>query len=140
MRQDLDDGGGDHHHIQAQVKDHKNDGDAYRLLETTEENGGQECQEDQGDRNILALQPGRHHRVLDEVGRGIRRGKSHGDHEVRGGKAEQHQHQQFASPAWKQTLEHGDGALAAGTFPCHAPVDRKRAEQGNGNQDDGGQR
>ena len=71
---------------------------------------------------------------------GVRGGQRHGDQEVGGGEAEQHQHEQLAQPLGQQPLQHRDGTLAAEALPGHPAVHRQRAEQGQQHQHDGGQR
>ncbi|CAH0324841.1 hypothetical protein SRABI128_05059 [Microbacterium sp. Bi128] len=138
--QDLDDRCDDHDDVQPEVNAHQDDGDADRLLETAQEHGGEQGQEDQRDRDVLALDPVGGERVLDRVRCCVRSGERHGDHEVGGGETQQHQDEQFPAPPRQQPLQHGDGPFAARTFAGHPAVHRQCAQQGHGDQDQGGQR
>ena len=76
-------------------------------------------------------------RVLDGMLGGVGRGQGHRDHEVRGGKPEQHQHQRFALPARQKVLEQGDRSLPGKAAPSHLCVDRQRAKQRDQHENDG---
>ena len=140
MGKALEDRGGDHDHVQAQVDCNQGDGDADGLLEAAQEHRGQQCQQEQRDENVLSLHPARGKRVVDGVGRGVGGGQRHGDHEVCGGEPQQDQDQELPAPARQQPLKHGDGSLAAMAFAGNPAVDRERAEQGDGHQHQRGQR
>jgi hypothetical protein len=85
-------------------------------------------------------EPGRHERVLDDVGGGVGRGKGDGDDEVRQGEPEQHQHEDLASPARQQLFEHGDAALAVRAALGNLTIDGQGHREGNRHQDQGGDR
>ena len=126
--------------FRPEVNAHQDDGDADRLLETAQEHGGEQGQQEQRDRDVLALHPGGGERVLDRVRGRVRGGERHGDHEVGGREPQQHQDEEFPAPTRQQPLQHGDGPLAAVAFAGHPAVDRQCAQQGHGDQDQGGQR
>ena len=79
-------------------------------------------------------------RVLDRVLGSVGRGQRHRDDEVRGRKTKQDEHQQLATPAREQVLEHGDRALPRVAAPGYLGVDRQRAEQRDEHENDGGDR
>ena len=140
LAEDLEDRRDDHDDVQPEVEPHEDDGDADRLLEAAQEHRGEHGQQDQRHRDVLALHPVGGEGVLDGVGGGVGGGERHGDHEVSGGEAEQHQDQEFPAPARQQPLQHGDGPFTARAFAGNPAVHRQRAQQGHGDQDQGGQR
>ena len=80
-----------HHGVEAEVKDDKNDGDSDRFLEAAQEHGCQQCQEEEGDGDVLSLKPAGSDGVLDQVCAGVGSREGHGDHEVSGSKSQKDQ-------------------------------------------------
>jgi hypothetical protein len=95
-----------------------------RLSEPFEEHGAEQGQQDQGDRDLVALELVSNAWVLHDVGGGIRGGQRHRDEEVGGGEAEQDQDEQLSSPKREQPLKHGDRPCAVRALLRHAAIDR----------------
>ncbi len=128
-------GNGSDHHVERQVKSDEHDGDADGLLKSFQKNGTKDGEQDEGDGH-LAAHPGRREGVLHDVRGGIGGGERHGDHEIRGGKAEQDQDEDLAAPFWEEALQHADAALAVGAGLGDARIDGQGAEQGDEDEDE----
>ncbi len=136
---DVPDRHDDHHDVEREVDGDEHDGDADRLPETTQEHGSEQCDEHEGDQDLVAVEPGGSEGVLDGVSRGIRRREGDGDHEVGRREAQQHQHEQFAGPPRQQLLEHRDRSGALEALPRDATIDGQRPEQREQHEHDGGE-
>ena len=68
-------------------------------------------------------------RIFEHVRGGVGGRKRDGDDKISGDKTEQHEHEQLAFPARKQSFEHRDRAFAFGAFGRDFAVDRQRAEE-----------
>lgn len=129
----------DHDHgIEREVDRHQGHRDTDRLQETLEEDRAEQRHENQRDQHLLAVQGVGQMRVLDQVGRSVRRGQGDGDEEVSRGEAEQGQDEQLPLPEGQQPLQHRDRALAVRALLSHPAVDGQGARQGDDHQHDGG--
>ena len=128
------------HHVECQVGCRRADGDADRLAEALEEHRAQGGEQHQRDPQVRAVQQRRGEGVLHDVRGGVGGRQGHGDHEVGGGEAQQHQHQELPGPPGQQPLQHGDRALAVRALLGDPAVDGQRAEEGQRDQHEGGER
>lgn len=125
--------------IQGQVDRDQSDGEGDGLGEAAQEDRRERAEQDERDDDLPARHPVRHKWILDEVSTRVGRRQRHRDEEVGGREPEEHEYEDLAAPLGQQVFEHRDGALTAGGFAGHVPVDGERAEQGQCDEDDGGQ-
>src|SRR5580704_2583344 len=86
--------------IEREIDTHQNDSNIDRFFKTLEKDSSQDGKQDKSDAH-LALQPMRGERIVNKMGRRVRRGESHGDDEVGGGESEQNEHNYLAGPSRK---------------------------------------
>ena len=125
----------DYDQVQREVRADDAHGQPDRLTKAFEEHTRQQPQQHEGHPDLMVEDVGEE-RIADDVRRGVGCRERDGDHEVGGGKPEQHQHERLAAPPRQQLFEHRDAALPVRTVPRHAPVDRQRAEQREEDQDE----
>jgi hypothetical protein len=127
----------DHDKVEGQVDGDEPDRDADGLGEALEEDPAQQRDQEQRDRDLLAVQEAGDQGIFQDVGGGVGGREGDGDDEVGGHEAEQGQDEELASPPRQQPLQHGDRALAVRALGGDAAVDREGAEQGQQDQQDG---
>ncbi len=88
----------------------------------------------------MTVDEGRGERVFEQVCGGVRGGEGDGDDEIGGGEPQQSEDEEFALPPTEQAFEHGDRALAVGTFTGDTTVDREGAKQGEEDEHEGRER
>ena len=135
MPEQLAQGNDEQDGIHPEVRDHDEESEADRLVETLQEDGTEDGQEDEGHRHRVS-ERARRVRILDDVGGGVGGGECDRDDEVGQGEAEEHEHESLALPPGKKLLQHGDAALAVGTVGGHLRVDRQGDQQRHGDEDE----
>ena len=123
-------------YVQRQIDAHKYDGDVDRFLESFEEDGAQDREQQEGNGHLV-LQGMRGERIVNKVGRCVRGRERHGDDEVGGGKAQKDKHEYFAAPTREEVFEHRYAALPVRTGGRHPVVDGQRREQRHEYQNQG---
>ena len=132
VREEVEQTRRDHDEREAQEGDHQHRGQAHDLAVALEEHRPKEHEQKHRGGN-LPLEPRRHvvfvEGIGDEVGRGVGGGERLRDHEVGGGKADQHEDDELGTPALEHPLDHPDRSDSVGRLASHVAVDRQGAEE-----------
>jgi hypothetical protein len=109
-------GDGDDDNVEAEVDRHQGDRHTDGLFESAKENRAQQRQQEQSHNYLVASEERLEVRVFYQMGGGVGSGQGHGDDEVGGGEAQQHQDEDLALPERHQPLQHGKRPLAVRTL------------------------